>query len=173
MDHDLMAKEVTGLKQFKQRAEEAIAFYEGIKAAGGLPPAAPGASGMSPEERQKLDDIGAQLQVLLASNEDFSTKLDALQVARVDFSAKIEGVDRLLEGVSGLKDMAEWFAQNREGLEILLSMDGEPDKPEETAAPAAQVETAQQQELAAAPADQPQPDPATPPAPAPSEEPGA
>ncbi|CAN7374865.1 hypothetical protein LJR220_003341 [Bradyrhizobium sp. LjRoot220] len=127
MEQDIVSKRVTDLMSFKARAEKAIAFFEGVQAAGGLPTAPAGAAtGMSDEVRTAIDDL--------------NTKLDALLSFRVDVSGKLEGIPERLTALEGSKAEAEsfsdrlgsmltFFEENREGLEVLLSMDGVPDAP--------------------------------------------
>lgn len=179
MDHDLMGKQVENLLSFKKRAEEAIAFYEGIRAAGGLP-TAPAGVGLSDDQIEKLKgdltEFFRPLTGRLDAFENFRDNavgtLDALQDFRVDVSAKLEGMPERLSALEVSKAEAEsfsdrlhsmltFFEENRESLEILLSLDGEPDAPDAPEAPPAtdQPQTDPQPAdpvvQAAAPADEP------------------
>ena len=128
MDHDAMNRDVQGLKKFRQEAEEAIAFYKGIKAAGGKIPAADGggetASGVSAEDfAQFKSDTDDRLTKIEQNFTDWAGRLD--QLSNAPQAAAGVQVD---QGVlDRMEAMLTWFEGNKEGMEILLSLDGEVD----------------------------------------------
>ena len=128
MDHDAINRDVQGLKKFRQEAEEAIAFYKGIKAAGGKIPAADGggetAGGVSAEDFAKFQsDTDDRLKKIEQNFTDWSGRLD--QLSNAPQAAAGVSID---QGVlDRMEAMLTWFDANREGLEILLSLDGEVD----------------------------------------------
>jgi hypothetical protein len=123
MDIDVIAKHMPGLLEFKKRVE---ALLEGAEAGSGT--AAEALSNQIADLRSALGKIG--------------NDVTALQVLRSGDDKRLADISGLLDGLAGLKDMAEWFAQNREGLEVLLSIGDD---------------------LAPKPQPQPQPDPEPPP----------
>lgn len=128
MDHDVMHKDVQGLKKFRAEAEEAITFYKGLKAAGGALPAAAGPDPAVEELSKHVDSLAEAVTLLQQASDtskgvaaadlggDFEQRLAALESAKLD-PALLERIETMLT----------WFEANQEGLEVLLSLDGEPD----------------------------------------------
>lgn len=130
MDHDAMHKDVAGLKNFRARSEKAIAFIEGLQAAGFKVPENAAGGGEDPtvatEFAQFKSDTDDRLKRIEQNFTDWSGRLD--QVSNSGQTAVGEPLD---DGVrTRMEEMLTWFDANREGLEILLSLDGEPDLPE-------------------------------------------
>lgn len=128
MDHDAINRDVQGLKKFRQEAEEAIAFYKGIKAAGGKIPAADGggdtAGSMSAADFEQFkSDTDDRLKRIEQNFADWSGRLD--QLSNAPQAAAGTSID---QGVlDRMEAMLTWFDSNKEGMEILLSLDGDPD----------------------------------------------
>lgn len=137
MDHDVMHKDVQNLKKFKAEAEEAITFYKGLKAAGGtLPAAVAGPDPVVEELSKHVDSLGEAVTLLQqaqgSSNElnDIRSRLTELEKAKLP-----DGIPVMFKGTQEEADawaarldaMLDWFDTNKEGLEILLGLDGEPD----------------------------------------------
>lgn len=129
MDIDVIVKHMPGLLEFKKRVE---ALLDGAEAASGT-------------VAEALSNEVADLRKTISS---ISDDVAALGVLRSGDDKRLTDISGLLDGLAGLKDMADWFAANREGLEVLLSI-GDDLAP---ATPAASTPT-------------PQPDPAPAPAP--------
>lgn len=150
MDHDVMHRDVAGLKKFRERAENAISFIEGLQKGGFKPPAADGAvAALSDDQvaqvRQQFSEIikpvSDGLDVKLNSFDDRLKTLEQQQntvglVAIQDRLKALEGSKAEGESFSvRLTAMLDWFEANQEGLTILLSLDGEPDAPDPAVAP--------------------------------------
>ena len=125
MDHDAMHRDVQGLKNFRKEAEEAIAFYKGLKLAGGKIPSDAGA-GVDESLRTDLDkfmsDTDDRLKRIEQNFTDFDNRLTS---AASNSSTAGVSID---QGVlDRMEAMLTWFEGNKEGLEVLLSLDGEPD----------------------------------------------
>lgn len=125
MDHDAMHKDVAKLKSFRDRAEKVIAFVEGLQAAGFKTPenAGGGDGTVADEFNQFKSDTDDRLKRIEQNFTDWSGRLD--QVSNAPQAAVGSPLD---DGVKNrLEEMLTWFDANREGLEILLSLDGDPD----------------------------------------------
>lgn len=137
MDLDAVHKQVLSLQKFRSEAEEAIAFFKGIKAAGGMPN--PGSAGILTSDQ--VDQIVAKVVEQLGPKVTDLTgrveKLEQAPAATVDVTAiesrltKLEGAPATAaqdpELAGRMEAMLTWFDANKEGLEVLLSLDGEPD----------------------------------------------
>ena len=126
MDHDAMHRDVAGLKSFRTRAEKVIAFVEGLQAAGFEPKggAADGEPTIAEQFRQFQSDTDDRLKRIEQNFADWSGRLD--QLSNAPQAAVGSPLD---DGVKNrLEEMLTWFDANREGLEILLSLDGNPDE---------------------------------------------
>lgn len=109
MDIDAMGKHVQGLLGFKKEFEQLKTGLENfLQNAGHDVGAEAGAT-----------SIGERVAVVEAHLTEVA---DA--VARIQ--QQLESLPDLVEGLSGLKDLAAWFAENRSGLEVLLSIGDEP-----------------------------------------------
>lgn len=98
MDIDAMGKHVQGLLKFKQEFEQLL--------------------------RNAGHDIAGETGSVsaidrLAAAEGHLTELGET-VAGIQ--QQLESLPDLVEGLAGVKDMAAWFAENRSGLEVLLSI---------------------------------------------------
>ncbi len=123
MDHDAMHRDVTGLKNFRSRAEKAIAFIEGLQAGGFKAPEGGGEESVAAEFEKFRSDTDDRLKRIEQNFADWSGRLD--QLSNSGQTAVGEPMD---DGVrTRMEDMLTWFDANREGLEILLSLDGDPD----------------------------------------------
>ncbi len=155
-DVDAMHRDVQKLKAFQTRVENAIAFveymqkvnFDPVKAMAAAPAAAPlpGTVGMSDADRASLkttlDGFGDRLSKLEL---DFSNSGQdaglATRIATVEDEMKTLSTD-FIDRVTA---MLTWFDANKDGLEILLSLDGDPDQapadstPATPAAPAATI----------------------------------
>jgi hypothetical protein len=127
MDHDAMLKDVTGLKNFRARAEKAISFIEGLQAAGFKTPEGGGEESVAAEFEKFRSDTDDRLKKIEQNFTDWSGRLD--QLSNAPQAAVGTPMDEGLQ--TRLEEMLTWFDANREGLEILLSLDGEPDQPED------------------------------------------
>lgn len=117
MDIDLIAKHMPGLIEFKKRVE---ALLE----------AADAGSGSTSEV------LGNEIAELRKTISAIGDNVAALEVLRSGDDKRLSEIGGLLDGLAGLKDMAEWFAANRAGLDVLLSIGDDlvkpapqPDKP--------------------------------------------
>jgi hypothetical protein len=142
MDHDAMLKDVNALKAFRTRVESAIAYIEYLKKLGIDPDALaalskqganaaplPGAVGMSDADRElqkvTFDGFGDRLTKLETAfaesghDDGLATRISALEESKQQLPPDL--VDRMTS-------MLTWFDANRDGLEVLLSLDGEVDQ---------------------------------------------
>lgn len=143
MDHDVMHKDVASLKNFRMRVEKVIPFVEGLMASGGKLPPSDLPAQLSDEDRAKVvSQVVAALGERLDHLEERQTQVEAPK-GGPDISAVEERV-AALEAKSNapapatdpaptelsvrLEDMLTWFDANREGLEVLLGLDGDPDQ---------------------------------------------
>jgi hypothetical protein len=140
MDHDAMHKDVAKLKGFRERVEKIIPFVEGLMAAGGKVPGVAGAA-LSDEERGRI--IDGVVQQLGGRLSDLDGRVKGLEIApapgALDMSSFDERLNKLetaapvaaaavdQELADRTESMLTWFEANREGLELLLSLDGDPD----------------------------------------------
>lgn len=136
MDHDAMHKDVSRLKKFMSDAEEAVAFYKGMKATGG---AIPVTGKMSDDDRnQVIDAVVKQLGGRITDVEGRLKGVEERPEKSQDLSAvegrldKLEGVQVDQDREGRISTMLDWFEANREGLELLLSLDGDPDQAADT-----------------------------------------
>lgn len=158
MDHDVMHRDVQGLKKFRAEAEEAIAFYKGIKAAGGVLPAAP--IGDDPHVaalQREVDSLGEAVTLLQRAEGQPST----FETRMAELDQRLTALERLgPDAADRLNAMLTWFESNQEGLNVLLSLDGEPDAPDTASgtanpgAPDASSAAAEKPATEPAPADQ-------------------
>jgi hypothetical protein len=187
MDHDAMLKDVNSLKAFRTRVENAIAYVEYLKKLGIDPDALaalskqqpgvqvnqPGAVGMSDADRASLK----------ATLDGFGDRVTKLETAFADsghddgLATRVAAVEEGLKTFSGgdfvdrVTAMLTWFDANKDGLEVLLSLDGDPDQaPADlpgtgTVAPAAGATGTSDTPAAAAGTAAPGTDPASPAAP--------
>lgn len=98
MDLDALHSHVTGLLAFKKRLE---AMIEGSGAGSSV-----------------AEMLNAEIDSVRVSVTDLADHVATIQQFK-------DEVSPLLEGLAGLQDMAQWFAENRDGLEVLLSFGGE------------------------------------------------
>lgn len=139
MDLDAMHKKVLALESFRTRVEKAILYVEGLQAAGGKLPGADGAP-MSSEQLDHVIDL--VVQQLGPRVTELAGRMDALEqkpAATVDVTSiedrltKLEGapagVAQNPELAGRVEAMLTWFEANQEGLEVLLSLDGNEDAP--------------------------------------------
>jgi hypothetical protein len=103
MDIDLIAKHMPGLIEFKRRIEAML-------------DAADAGSGSTSE---LLSNQVANLRKTLSG---IAEEVAALQVLRSGDDKRLTDISGLIDGLAGLKDMAEWFAANHAGLDVLLSI---------------------------------------------------
>lgn len=124
MDLDAMHKEVAGLKNFRARVERAIAFMEGLQAGGFMPGAQPeggAAVALSDDQLAAItkplaNALDAKLQMLDVTLASYDDRLKSIEAAKLDPTV-----------LERLETMLTWFDANQEGLEVLLSLDGDPD----------------------------------------------
>lgn len=161
MDHDAMLKDVTKLKAFRDRAESAIAFVEGLKAAGVKLPNLEDTADAESEWRFKVDH---RLDSLEGGSESESTEQNTIgdrvtsletRLSALNTPTDTTSIEQRLAALEGSKAegeafsdrltaMLDWFEQNKDGLDILLSLDGIVDEPEAPVAePAAPADTSQ------------------------------
>ena len=101
MDIEVMHRQLAGLMQFKARVQEILDR-----------PAADPASSVSESDLAEIRGEVAKLEpVLLGIN----TQLGDLQTFRTEITGKLAAV----------ADMLDWFGQNKEGIETLLSIGDE------------------------------------------------
>jgi hypothetical protein len=155
MDLDAMAKQVDGLKKFRHDAEEAIAFFQGLKLAGfKLPDATTVATDGGASVADQIDDVKKRLAVVegdQSGNDSFADRLTSIEskiaagagndVVAIDGSSIAvqlgqlhQRVDELetkpIDWPDGLAEMLAWFNANKDSLDVLLSLDGVEDQPE-------------------------------------------
>lgn len=147
MDHDVLHRDVQKLKEFSKRVEAAIAFIEYMQKLG-LDPAAlaklqtqaaqPGTVGMSDSDRSllkaTLDGFSDRLGKLEDSFSESGISVDlAGRVAKLEQSAA--GATLSQDLIDRITAMLTWFDDNRDGLDVLLSLDGDVDAPDAPAEP--------------------------------------
>lgn len=124
-DVDAMARKVGNLEKFRTRVESAISFVEGLQAAGFKPQAAAG------EVVDLTDDQKAQVSSQFA--EIIRPISDAIDLKLNSFDDRLKQLERSKAEGGELSDrlmaMLTWFETNQEGLELLLSLDGDVDLP--------------------------------------------
>lgn len=176
MDHDAMHKDVAKLKGFRDRVEKVIPYVEGLMAAGGKVPGTAG-MGLSDDERGRIIDsivlaLGGRLSAIegridslekaappaIPDMSSFDQRLNKLETAAAPVAAG--ALDPELSG--RLEAMLTWFDANKDGLELLLSLDGDPDQIDGTSndagtAAGAAGDVAGAGSAPAAPADAPAP----------------
>lgn len=103
MDIDVMAKHMPGLLKFKERIE---AMLDGAEA---------GSGSAGEALNSRIDDLGRRIDGVVSWMEGAAPQIAALQKSEDDLTP-------ILDGLAGLKDMADWFAANRAGLDVLLSI---------------------------------------------------
>jgi hypothetical protein len=154
MDHDVLHRDVQKLKDFNKRVEAAIAFIEYMQKLG-LDPAAlaklqtqaaqPGTVGMSDSDRAllkaTLDGYSDRLSKLESSfsesgiTTDLASRISKLEQSAADSDAggALDQRLQVLEArmpqdlVDRVTAALDWLDDNRDGLEVLLSLDGDPD----------------------------------------------
>lgn len=135
MDHDALHKNVANLIKFRTEAEEAIAFYKGMKATGG---AVDVKGTMSEDDRSKIiDAVVSQLGGRLSDLEGRLKGLETRPEQPIELGAIEDRLGKLESAPAAtiadadlagrMEAMLTWFEANQEGLEILLGLDGEPD----------------------------------------------
>lgn len=137
MDLDAMHKKVLALESFRTRVEKAIGFVEGLQAAGGKLPGADGAPMSSEQLDHVIDQVVQQLGPKVTDLNGRIETLEQRPAATVDVTSiedrltKLEGLPAAAapdpELAGRVEAMLTWFEANQEGLEVLLSLDGEPD----------------------------------------------
>jgi hypothetical protein len=161
MDLDAMAKQVDGLKNFRRDAEEAVAFYHGLKLAGfKMPDASTVATDGGASVSSQLDDITRRLAVVegdQSGNDSFADRLTSIEtkLSALNTPTDTASIEQRLSALEGSKEeaaafsdrlttMLEWFEANKDGLDVLLSLDGIPDEPEPVAEAPAETADAPQ-----------------------------
>lgn len=138
MDHDAMGTHVRGLMKFRERAEKAIAFYEQMQAGAKDAPTAAAEDPRLGDLESHVAELAESVTALQQKGDGQSgTEVSALGERVGQLDQRIADIDQRLQALQVSKDesfsgrlttMLDWFDTNREGLEVLLSLDGEPDQ---------------------------------------------
>lgn len=122
MDIEQAASHVPALVEFKRKLEAMMAGLD--------PNSEPGAAVKAAidELRRDLTELEEHVTALQKRVDEMTPpSLDTIMLQLKD--ELTPALQPVLDEIAAFKGMAEWFETNREGLEVLLSIDGIPDQP--------------------------------------------